>query len=213
MSKKMTLNDVLENIKDPHKWADYESLVEVIRTAPSVRGMVYGNVSEVQLAKWLVSSGIPSSDQQRDDDHLKTKADRTIIWKGKQYTIQVKSLQTNSIREVGEGQFTAKIQCDASDRRRIKLPSGNIVNTTCYASGEFDILAVALQPFTGSWEFVFMKNSDLSLTTYNKYSDEDRKYLLKTLVDIEYPLNKRGDWTTDLLGLLSSDSNLGTNVT
>ena len=65
----------------------------------------------------------------KDDDHKKTKSDRTVIYKGKPISIQVKSIQTNSIK-LKDGAFTASVQNDASDRRRVKRPGGGVVETT-----------------------------------------------------------------------------------
>src|SRR5262249_41894787 len=100
-----SLDTVVKRIKDPHAWTDPEFLIQVLRERPSVRGMVYGFLAEVQFAHWLDEHGIPLEQQVVDDDHAKTKSDRTIPYKGKRYTIQVKSMQTNSIRETAPGQF------------------------------------------------------------------------------------------------------------
>lgn len=103
-----TLDDVLRRIKDPHEWSDPEHIVRILAETPSVRGMVYGNLAEIQFAHWLVARGVPLSAQQRDDDHAKTKSDRTITWQGRRYTVQVKSMQTNSIQQTGPGTFAAR---------------------------------------------------------------------------------------------------------
>ncbi len=184
-------------------------LYEVLRHVPSVRGIVYGNVAEVEFAKWLVANGIPAADISRDDDHLKTGSDRTVQVGGKSYKIQVKSLQTNSIEELAPGRFRGKIQVDASDRREVELPNGHVVNTTCYVAGEFHLLAVPLHPFLSDWQFAFRLNADLPRTTSGRYRPKDRLFLLKTLVDIEYPLPEESPWTMDLLGLLGATPDLG----
>jgi len=202
-----TLDDVLARIKDPHNWADPEYIVQILAETPSVRGMVYGNLAEIQFSHWLVALGVPMGDQVRDDDHAKTKSDRTIVWQGKRYTVQVKSMQTNSIRATGEGTFRAGVQCDGSDRRDVTLPNGHVVNTTNYVAGEFMVLATAMHAFTGEWDFAFRLNSTLDRTTSKKYVEEDRPYLLKTLVNVTWPLEP--PWTTDLFGLLAGAPDLG----
>jgi hypothetical protein len=202
-----TLEDVLQRIRDPREWTDPDYLIEVLRDRPSVRGMVYGFLAEIQLGHWLHASGIPLETHTVDDDHAKTKSDRTVPYNGRRYTIQVKSMQTNSIRESSPGIFKAGVQCDGSDRREVTLPNGNRVLTTNYVAGEFMILATALHPFTGSWDFAFRLNSTLERTTSRKYSEEDRQYLLKTMVRITWPLEE--PWTTDLLGLLDDSADLG----
>ena len=207
MNAEQTLDSVLANIKDPHRWTDPEIVLQVLEETPSVRGMVYGNLAEVQLARWLEAHGVPLSDQVRDDDHAKTKSDRTILFEGRRYTIQVKSMQTNSIKEDGSGGFKAGIQCDGSDRRRVKLPNGHEVETTNYVAGEFMVLATPLHAFTGEWDFAFRLNSTLDCTTSSRYELEDRQYLLKTMVSIAWPLDAM--WTMDLFALLRTAPDLG----
>lgn len=204
---------VRERIIEPHNWADSEKIIKVLREVPSVRGMVYGNLAEVQLWEWLEhQDGIDPAKMSRDDDHAKTKADITFDYQGRRYTIQSKSIQTNKIRDDGSGGFTAEIQCDGSDKRTITLPTGRQVSTTLYLAGEFDVLATALHPFTGDWTFAFRLNRTLPPTAHHSYSDEERAVLLKSLVPIEFPLRPASDWTTDLFGLLESEKDLGAGV-
>lgn len=212
-----TLEEVLENIKNPRRWADFESLIDVMTEVPSVRGMVYGNVAEVEFARWLVRNGVPDEAQVRDDDHAKTKSDRTIEFEGRRFTIQLKSLQTNSIREPSPGRFTANLQCDASDRRTVRLSTGTEVQTTCYVAGEFDVLCVGLHPFLGQWEFAFRLNSTLPRSTRHTkltkhLTDAELAELLRTLVPFEWPMHENSPWTRDLFGLLRGAPDLGEAV-
>ncbi|MGH9402369.1 MAG: hypothetical protein ACRD2P_09715 [Terriglobia bacterium] len=200
----LTLAGVLENIRNPNKWIEHEALVQLITENPSLRGMTYGYVAEAAFIKFLENLGI--NEHFKPDDHEKTKSDRTFNLKGRQYTLQLKSLQTNSIKEAGLGQFRAKVQNDASDARRITLPNHEQITTTCYQVGEYDVLGVGLQPFAGEWRFAFKKNKDLKRTTSKKYTVEAQKMLLATLEDISFPLT--ADWTEDLLSLLT-DLDLG----
>lgn len=202
----LSLEEVLRNITDPHRWADSETILRVLKETPSVRGMVYGNFAEAKFADSLVTLGVPVEDQSRDDDHAKTKSDRTFRRADRSYTVQLKSIQTNSIRQLDDGTFTAKIQCDASDKRPIELPNGNTIATTCYKVGEFDVLATPLQPFLGEWGYAFRLNETLPRSTWRNYAEDDRQYLLATLVPITWPLG--AGWTTDLFTLLheSADS-------
>jgi hypothetical protein len=200
----LTFAGVLENIQNPKKWIESEALVELIKENPSLRGMTYGYVAEAAFVKFVEKLGI--KDHFKPDDHLKTKSDRTFNKNDRQFTIQLKSLQTNSIREREPGKFTGKIQNDASDARKIRLPDGSEVVTTCYLVGEYDILGVSLQPFAGEWRFAFKKNKDLKRTTFRKYSEEAKKFLLATLEDISFPLTD--DWTEDLMSLVN-DPNVG----
>lgn len=180
------------------------SLIQVMTDNPSLRGMTYGYVAEHAFSLYLDNLGI--REHFKEDDHKKTKSDRTFVHRDRRFTIQLKSLQTNTIQETSPGQFKAKVQNDASDRRKIKLPNGKIVETTCYQVSEYDILGVSLQPFTGDWEFAFKTNKNLKRSTSDKYSKSIRKYLLATIEDILFPLSQ--DWTSDLLSLLD-DTELG----
>jgi hypothetical protein len=202
-----SLEVVLRNIQDPGRWADIQSLTSIIAGIPSVRGLVYGNVAEVKFAEWLVDHGIPTEDMSRDPDHAKTSSDRTIAYQGRRFKIQLKSMQTGSIRQQADGTFTARVQVDASDRREIRLPTGDVINTTCYLVGQFQVLAVPLQPFTSSWTFAFRLNETLPRSKH--YSADVNQYLLKTLVDITYPLDASAGWSDDLFALLASAPDLG----
>lgn len=203
-----TLDGVLENIRNPHRWIENEALVQLIKENPSLRGMTYGYVAEAAFVKFVERLGI--KEHFKPDDHKKTKSDRTFNLGGRQYTIQLKSLQTNSIRETEPGRFSAKVQNDASDARKIKLPNGSTIITTCYLVGEYDVLGVSLQPFTGEWRFAFKKNKKLKRTTSDKYPPKAQKLLLATLEDISFPLTD--DWTEDLLTLIKNDPKLGRNI-
>ncbi len=139
----------------------------------------------------------------KDDDHEKTKSDRTVVYKGRPISIQVKSIQTNSIK-LANGVFTASVQNDASDRRKVKLPGGSAVETTCYVVGEYDILAVSLHPFTGEWRYAFKENSKLKRTTSKKYTPRQQRHLLATLETISFPLDT--SWTEDFDAILEAVS-------
>ena len=193
------LEEALANIRDPHRWANAKTIFNVIRQNPSLRGIVYGYVAEMEFENHYLKAQRAIEAFSKDDDHRKTKSDRTVIYKGKPITIQIKSIQTNSIR-LEDGRFTAKLQNDASDRRRVKLPDGSSVETTCYVVGEYDVLAVSLHPFTGKWDFAFKLNSKLKRTTSSKYTESQRKHLLATLEDIVYPLDP--SWTDDFEKIL-----------
>lgn len=201
MSDEARLESVLENIRNPHKWADAETIFRVIEENPSLRGFVYGYVSEMQFERHYLKARKSIEGFSKDDNHQKTRADRTVIFEGKSITIQIKSVQTNSIR-FASGKFAAKVQNDASDRRRVTLPGGVTLETTCYLVGEYDILAVSLHPFTGRWRFAFKENSKLLRTTSEKYSPAQQQHLLATLETIEYPLDPT--WTEDFEAILKT---------
>src|SRR5690606_17133897 len=124
----------------------------------------------------------------KDDDHdRKKKGDRRIVYKGHTFIIEVKSLQTAMCRKTGEDTWTGKSQVDGSDRRIVKFPDGSELNTTLLLRGEFDILAVNCFAFGENWRFVFAKNSDLPTSTFRRYTEEQRKQLIASLVPVSWP--------------------------
>src|SRR5205809_4128746 len=100
-----------------------EELNEILAANPSLRGMTFGYVSEYKLRKmWFSDDGI--TDLVKYDDHDRAKkGDIAFTYRAVKISVEVKSLQTNTIRVVDDA-YTARFQCDASDRRRVTLPNG-----------------------------------------------------------------------------------------
>jgi hypothetical protein len=202
----LAVQAIKANITEPNRWVNPEHLLEVMRDNPSLRGFTYGYVAENEFVHWLKDREIEAHQHYKPDDHKKTKSDRTLTYKGKAHTIQLKSMQTNSIRDAKEAdrkagiKFTATVQNDASDSRDVLLPNGHTVHTTCYKAGEYDVLCVSIQPFVGRWDFAFKRNGDLRRTTDPRYAGDDRQYLLATTERITWPLSD--GWTTELFSLL-----------
>jgi hypothetical protein len=178
-------------------------LVAAIKRAASLRGMILGYIAEEKFEELVLRKMSGVSDIQKHDDHDRSvnKSDRDLVYKGRRFSIQLKSIQTNSIAfRTDEERLVATVQNDGSDRRTVKLPNGHSIETTNYRIGDYDILAVPLFPFTGDWSFAYKRNKDCRLTESNKYKPEDRKYLLATTEIITYPLDD--GWTLDLRSLL-----------
>jgi hypothetical protein len=163
-----------------------EELTQVVDANPSLRGMLVGYLAEAKLRKmWFSRPEI--TDWIKYDDHDRTrKGDLVIAYKGHELVIEVKSLQTHSIKRA-ENRWVGKAQVDASDRRTVRLPNGRTVQTTCLLVGEFDLLAVNLFAFEDEWRFIFAKNSDLPRTNWKGYTPAQQKYLLATLVSVSWP--------------------------
>jgi len=165
-----------------------EELDEIITANPSLRGFMFGYVSEYTLRKmWFADERI--SNLMKYDNHDRTrKGDISFIYKGVHISVEVKSLQTRSIRKKGN-EYSGRFQCDASDRRQVTLPNRQKIETTCLVVGEFDLLAVNLFEFDQEWRFAFAKNKDLPRSRFSKYTPQQRNYLLATLVEVTWPLN------------------------
>lgn len=178
-----------------------KELTEIVDANPSLRGFIFGYVSEYKVRKYFYNCPYIINVMKYDDHDRTSKGDISFLYKGKEFRIEVKSLQTNSVKRI-DNKWIGKFQCDASDRREILLPNGNKVNTTCLAVGEFDIVAVSLYAFEDKWRFAFAKNKDLPHPRAHSrnLSSEDSKYLIKTLIDISWPL--QDPFTTDVFALL-----------
>ena len=171
-----------------------EELTKIVEDNPSLRGFMFGYVSEYKARTYFAGHDGITNLMKYDDHDRTSKGDISFHYKGKEFRIEAKSLQTNSVVNLGGDLWTGKFQCDASDRREIVLPNGNTVNTTCLAVGEFDIVAVSLYAFGDQWRFAFAKNSDLP--------HPGNQYLIKTLIDISWPL--QAPFTTDVYSLLDT---------
>ena len=217
-----------------------EYLTDLVNTNPSLRGMIVGYIAERKLKEQFESHNRTDA-HRKDDDHDRTKkGDLVVTYKGEEFRIEVKSLQTNQVevlmpngewmrlmakREVGrkaspgltkrgtpkkgaaiykwvlDERYTAlpekfkketcyrgAFQCDASDKRKVPLANGEIVETTLLKVGEFDIVAAGIFGFRGEWEFGFALNEDLPRSTHGNYSEDGRQQLIASLIPVTLPL-------------------------
>ncbi len=190
-----------------HLGITLKDLDTILNENPSLRGTLVGYLGETKLKEYL-SQYTQITILPKPDDHDRSqKYDLPIEYKGHIFKIEVKSLQSNSIKvseDNGEGIYKATVQCDASDCRTITLPNGKSVKTTCLQYGGFDILAVNMFMFNKKWEFAFALNEQLPHSTKgspkNPIPKDCLKYLMKTLIPISYPVE--GFFTTDICSLL-----------
>ncbi len=164
-----------------------QELTEIIQENPSMRGLMLGYIAEYKLRKMYFSDPVFEKVHKADDHDRSRKADLTVTHNGREFKIECKSLQTNSIKKTEEG-YEGKYQCDASDRRTVKLRGGKKIETTCLLVGEFDIIAVNLFSFEEKWRFAFALNEDLRRSNFQKYPPSIRQQLLATLMPISWPL-------------------------
>lgn len=188
----------------------YEEIDEMLTDNPSLRSFVSGYAAELKCRDLYFSNDERASKVFKYDDHDRTKkGDISVTYRGYEFNIEVKSLQTNSIKDPQgpkrkllaaewESPYppgTTKIgsfQCDASDKRRVTFKDGSSVDTTCLIVGEFDVLAVNLHGFHNDWVFAFAKNVDLprlkgqrgQSRTFTEYQKEN---LLSTSMPIYFP--------------------------
>lgn len=164
-----------------------EELTALVENNPSFRGVMLGYIAEKKFHDMFLGHKGISRIGKADDHDRSKKGDRHIVYKEADVVIEVKSLQTNTVRKLDDGTWYGKTQVDASDKRPVHLPNGEILSTTCLVTGEFDLLAVNLFAFGEKWRFIFAKNDDLPRSKWQGYTPEQRQYLLATLMEITWP--------------------------
>ncbi len=168
-----------------------QELTVIVDANPSLRGMFIGYVAEYKLRR-ILAANPHVTHLSKPDDHSRKKGDKNdtvITYKGEQFSIEVKSLQTSTIKyDASNNLDTAKAQVDASDSRKLTFPDGTTLVTTNLLRGEFDILAVNLFQFRKEWEFAFALNSDLPGSRYKNYTETQRGQLLATQVTVTLPI-------------------------
>lgn len=178
-----------------------EELTLVMKENPSLKGMVFGYVAELKLKERITAFDDVTYFTKFDDHDRKKKGDLYIVYKGRAFDIESKSLQTAMIgRDDERGIWTGKAQVDASDRRTVTFEDGSEMQTTLLLKGEFDVLAVNCYAFEDEWRFVFCRNDDLPTSTYRRYTSTQQQALLKSLVEVTWPPSP--PFTDNLLGLL-----------
>lgn len=168
------------------KISDFEQL---ITENPSLRGFVIGYLAETKLREQISKDTKISGFKKFDDHDRSNKHDLVVTYKNREYSIEIKSLQTSTVKKKDNEIYEGKFQCDASDKRKIKLKNGEEITTTCLRFGDFDILAVNLFAFRGKWEYGFILNKDLPASNYAKYPEEVRINLIKSIIPISLPLS------------------------
>ncbi len=152
-----------------------------------MRGLMFGFVAEYKLKKlWLQRPEVTNLARPRAHDR-KAKGDFRFDYRGQNFTLEVKSLDTPKVR-LRDGIYTGTFQCNASDAREVALPNRQKLTTNCLVVGEFDVLGVCLFAFGDRWRFAFASNQDLPKTTSGKYTPAQQKYLLKSAMKISWPL-------------------------
>lgn len=165
-----------------------------------MRGLLTGFVAEYKLQRSVFSDSRIHKLIRYDDHDRNRPADFSFEFHGEKLTVEVKSLQTKSVR-IQNGVCSGRCQVDASDKRNVVLPNGSSIETTCLLAGKFDILAVNLYEFTQDWNFGFIRNRDLPRSKYARYTEYQRKHLLATTVKVTWPLEP--PWFLDPFELLS----------
>lgn len=183
---------------------DEIDFTKLILDNPSMRGLVLGYAAEFMFCKKYLDARTDIMSVKDDDHDRKKKGDRRLWYQEKELIIEVKSIQTNSVRLLQENPRLLRggTQVDASDRRRVDFSDGTSLDTTCLLVGEFDILAVNCRPFTDNWDFAFALNVDLERSSYKENSPLQQSKLIKSMQYLTWPLKADGIFTTDFQDVL-----------
>lgn len=178
----------------------HEEFTAIVDANPSLRGMVFGYIAEHKFHSMFLTNPDISRVRKDDDHDRDRKGDRTFRYRGHEFTVEVKSLQTDSIERQGD-LWCGKSQVDASDSRKLSFEDGSTLTTTCLLRGEFDILAVNCYAFGDKWQFAFALNRDLPKNTYRKYNQTQQEALLPTSIPVTWP--PQPPFVTDIFALLN----------
>ncbi len=178
-----------------------QELAEIVSENPSMRGLMFGFVAEYKLKKeWLLRPGISNVTRPRSHDRTQ-KCDFRFEYRDVDVRLEVKCLDTPKVKLLESGVYKGTFQCNASDTTEVKLPNGRKVTTNCLVAGGFDILAVCLFAFGNTWRFAFALNENLPRTTWHGYTATQQKYLLKSAMQISWPLE--APYVDDLFAVLN----------
>ena len=171
----------------------YNEINELLTANPSLRSFVMGYAAEIKCRNMYFNDKPDITDIYKPDDHDRVeKGDWVMTYKGERLAVEVKSIQTNSLKPKKSGKISPTYQCDASDRRLVTFSDGSTLDTTALLVGEFDVLALNIHSFTGEWNFVFAKNADLPTMegatrgAAKKYTPLQQRQLIKTLIPIDF---------------------------
>lgn len=161
---------------------------ELVRENPSLRSFIIGYGAERRLARVVAADPLITDLGKPDDHDRRRKGDRLIGYRGRQFRLESKSLQSNSVKEDAGGRLRGLVQIDASDRREVRLADGSTVETTCLLVDDLDIVALNLFAFAHEWRFGFVAAADLPRTRHRPYSAYQRRQLLATSFKVSWPL-------------------------
>lgn len=182
--EKPTVTNILD------RWdLTHEAFTSIVDANPSLRGVTLGYIAEWKFHQMFLNHPDVVGARKDDDHDRRRKGDRTFEYKGHQFIVEVKSLQTNLVKREGPV-LRGKSQVDASDRRKVTFKDGTTLETTCLLRGEFDVLAVNCYAFNNKWEFAFALNRDLPKNTFKKYTPAQQEALLPTLIPVTWPVSE-----------------------
>ncbi|MFB6177841.1 MAG: hypothetical protein ABEI99_12005 [Halobaculum sp.] len=200
----------------PDYWNDWqldpEEFNRIIDQNSNALSAIYGYVAEERLREGFLE-GDPRVANVRspEDQDSGDKGDWAFEYRGEPMKIEVKSLQTHTIRSVdteqtklGEDDGTrwrAGFHLKGSSDQRTVEYDGKEYNTTLMnvEESDVDIMAVNLYRIEDRWRFAFLRVDDLPRSK-GDYPDGLRKQLAKSQIRLTVPLED--PFTEDLYGLM-----------
>ena len=170
-----------------------DDLETLILANPNLRGPIFGYAAEPKAIAQLEAKYLKRfKDFGKPDDHDRNlHFDRLVGIDGHLVRLEVKSLQTASIRQKEDGgPLRGSFQVDASDKREVTLSDGSTVTTTALVRGGFDVVAINMFAAFGSWRFAYCAERDLPSSKMKRLNSEQRSQLLQTSVQIVIPWPK-----------------------
>lgn len=203
----------------PDYWNDWkldpEEFNRIIDKNSNALSAIYGYVAEERLREaFLEDDDRVTNLRSPADQDSADKGDWAFQWRGEPMKIEVKSLQTHTIKEVNQDQATLTddgsepIRYKAgfhlkgtSDQRQI-THEGEQYNTTLMdvEKTDVDIMGVNLYKIKDEWDFAFLKVDDLPRSKGSNYPDSLRQKLARSQIKLTIPL--QDPYTKDLYGLM-----------
>lgn len=137
---------------------DLEEIKGIAEENSSFRGYLQGYIAELRLKAYLLNQ--PCVERvEKIPDQSKKKGDFIVtLTSGKKFSIELKSLDSNSIKfDEVESSFKGRVRLKRSDPRRTNSLTGPKTDSSTFR-GEFDVLAVNAVQANGKWAFYFMHN-------------------------------------------------------
>ena len=134
-----------------------EELVSLLNQNPSFKGYFQGYIAENKLEKQLRLIPEFSNIYKIPDVH-KRKGDFCVTYKGKELTIELKSLATRGIKnDLLSGGIRGSVSLKHTGSR--EMENGN--KTVSLSRSKFDVLAICTLASSTKWEFKYILNIKL----------------------------------------------------
>jgi len=137
-----------------------DDIQDIAEDNPNLRGYLQGYLAE-RVLKAQIEELDGVSYIEKIPDESKVKGDFLILYRGQEFTLEAKSLATNSVKAEPESGWSARVRAKNVCKRDLEVPGLGLVRTSNLIKGDFDILGICCFAATGSWDFMYMHSSHL----------------------------------------------------